>query len=89
MGALGRGDWLTMKDDQCTAVKTSCINTGCFFSMALPLNIARGRGTTDPGCLVFYLNYLFDHIEFVSILDNSSFRLNCLGPLCHQLWPIT
>ena len=82
MGALGRGDWLTMKDDQCTAVKTSCINTGCFFSMALPLNIARGRGTTDPGCLVFYLNYLFDHIEFVSILDSIAWvrcATTCIG----------
>ena len=38
------------------------------------------------------LNFLFNHIEFVSILDNSRFTLNCLGPLCHhlnwlQIWP--
>ena len=38
------------------------------------------------------MNYLVGQIEFVSILDNPSFRLNCLGPLCHhlnwlQIWP--
>ena len=38
------------------------------------------RGTTDPGYWVSNLNYLVNQIEFVSILDNSSFRLNCLGP---------
>ena len=53
-------------------------------------NIA--RGTTDPGYWVFSLNYLVDLLEFVSFLDNLSFRLNCLGPLCHhlnclQIWP--
>ena len=37
------------------------------------------------GPRVFKLNYLVDQIEFVSILDNSSFRLNCLGALCHHL----
>ena len=31
------------------------------------------------GPRVFKLNYLVDQIEFVSILDNSSFRLNCLS----------
>ena len=41
---------------------------------------------------VFNLNYLVNQIEFVFILDNSCFRLNCLGPLCHhlnwlQIWP--
>ena len=54
------------------------------------LNIA--RDTTDPGYWVSDLNYLVDQIEFVTILDNSSFRLNYLGLLCHhlnwlQIWP--
>ena len=43
------------------------------------------RGTTEPGYWVFNLNYLVDQIEFVSILDNSSFRLDCVGWL--QIWP--
>ena len=42
-------------------------------------NIA--RGTTDPGYRVLNLDYLFNYIECVSILDNTSFRLNCLDPL--------
>ena len=38
------------------------------------------------------MNYLVNQIEHVFILDNSCFRLNCLGPLCHhlnwlQIWP--
>ena len=36
------------------------------------------------GIEVFNLNYVFDYIEFVPILDNSSFGLNCLGPLFHH-----
>ena len=37
------------------------------------------------GIEVFNLNYVFDYIDFVPILDNSKFGLNCLGPLCHHL----
>ena len=60
------------------------------YNIGYELNIA--RGTTDPGYWVFNLNYLVDHIKFVCILDNSSFRLNCLGPLWYhlnwlQIWP--
>ena len=46
-------------------------------------NIA--RGTTDPGYRVLNLDYLFNYIECVSILDNTSFSFNCLGPFCHHL----
>ena len=51
----------------------------------MQVNIA--RGTTDPGYWVHNLNYLFQPKVFsihISEKDDSSHRLNTLGPLC--LW---
>ena len=46
------------------------------------LEIGARIGTTDP---VPNLNYLFDHIEFVSISDSSSFKTKLPGSIVPPL----